>query len=160
MSISTIQNAGLASTARLGIREVVRQLNGALGATLVSALTGSKDPRISYKWARERGPEPRPAAVQRLLLAHRAWRLVSETEGEHVTRLWFIGTNPWLDEISPIEAIGNLESKKVMNAAQAMVEDNFAGCDVSAQRPVWLSTKGARAGRLPALVERFNMKLL
>ena len=127
MSISTIQNAGFAGTARLGIREVVRQLNTALGATLVAALTGSKDPRISYKWARENGPEPKPAAVQRLLLAHRAWIAVSTNEGEHVARLWFIGANPWLGEVSPIEAIANMESKKVMAAAQAMVDDSFNG---------------------------------
>lgn len=127
MSISTIQNTGFAGTARLGIREVVRQLNAALGATLVAALTGSKDPRISYKWARENGPEPKPAAVQRLLLAHRAWIAVSTNEGEHVARLWFIGANPWLGEVSPIEAIANMESKKVMAAAQAMVDDSFNG---------------------------------
>lgn len=123
MSISTIQNAGFAGTARLGIREVVRQLNTALGATLVAALSGGKDPRISYKWARENGPEPKPAAVQRLLLAHRAWIAVSTNEGEHVARLWFIGANPWLDEVSPIEAIANMESKKVMAAAQAMIDE-------------------------------------
>lgn len=127
MSISADQNAGFTRTARLGIREVVRQLNSGLGATLVAALTGSKDPRISYKWARDSGPEPRPEAIQRLLLAHRAWIAVSANEGEHVARNWFIGANPWLDEISPIEAIGNLESKKVMNAAQAMIEDRFNG---------------------------------
>jgi len=127
VSISTIQNTGFAGTARLGIREVVRQLNAALGATLVAALTGSKDPRISYKWARENGPEPKPAAVQRLLLAHRAWIAVSTNEGEHVARLWFIGANPWLGEVSPIEAIANMESKKVMAAAQAMVDDSFNG---------------------------------
>ena len=127
MSISTIQNTGFAGTARLGIREVVRQLNAALGATLVAALTGSKDPRISYKWARENGPEPKPAAVQRLLLAHRAWIAVSTNEGEHVARLWFIGANPWLGEISPIEAIANMESRKVMDAAQAMIDDSFNG---------------------------------
>ncbi|MDN3935672.1 hypothetical protein QWJ39_05030 [Arthrobacter sp. YD4] len=123
MSISTIQNAGFAGTARLGIREVVRQLNTALGATLVAALSGGKDPRISYKWARENGPEPKPAAVQRLLLAHRAWVAVSTNEGEDVARLWFIGANPWLDEVSPIEAIANMESKKVMAAAQAMIDE-------------------------------------
>ncbi|WP_245933265.1 hypothetical protein [Arthrobacter livingstonensis] len=105
----------------------MRQLNSGLGATLVAALTGSKDPRISYKWARDTGPEPRPDAVQRLLLAHRAWIAVSTNEGEHVGRLWFIGANPWLDESSPIEAISNLESKKVMKAAQAMIDDRFNG---------------------------------
>lgn len=127
MSVSTSQNAEFSRTARLGIREVVRQLNNGLGATLVAALTGNKDPRISYKWARDTGPEPKPAAIQRLLLAHRAWTAVSTTEGEHVARLWFIGANPWLDEGSPIEAINNLQSQKVMSAAQAMIEDRFNG---------------------------------
>lgn len=127
MCISSTQNTAFAGTARLGIREVVRQLNAALGATLVAALTGNNDPRISYKWARENGPEPKPAAVQRLLLAHRAWIAVSTDEGEHVARLWFIGANPWLGEVSPIEAIANMESKKVMAAAQAMIDDSFSG---------------------------------
>jgi hypothetical protein len=125
MSIAT--GTGLGGTARLGIREIVRQLNGALGATLVAALAGSKDPRISYKWAKMDGPTPNNKAIARLMLAHRAWKTVSEIEGEHVARLWFIGTNPWLDEISPIEAIYEMKSKLVMAAAQAMMEDSFNG---------------------------------
>ena len=112
-----------AGTARLGIREIVRQLNAALGATLVAALAGAKDPKISYRWARTDGPEPRPEAQKRLQLAHRAWTAVSSVEGEHVARLWFIGANPWLGEISPIEAINQGRTKEVMDAAAAMTED-------------------------------------
>ena len=112
-----------AGTARLGIREIVRQLNTALGATLVGALAGTKDPKISYRWARTDGPEPRPEAQKRLQLAHRAWSVVSSVEGEHVARLWFIGANPWLGEISPIEAISQDRAKDVMDAAHAMTED-------------------------------------
>lgn len=112
-----------AGTARLGIREIVRQLNTALGATLVGALAGTKDPKISYRWARTDGPEPRPEAQKRLQLAHRAWTVVSGVEGEHVARLWFIGANPWLGEISPIEAISQDRARDVMDAAHAMTED-------------------------------------
>lgn len=127
MSISIDIGAAHAGTARLGIREIVRQLNSSLGATLVAALAGSKDPKISYKWARTDGPEPKPEAQARLQLAHRAWTAVSSVEGEHVARLWFIGANPWLREVSPIQAISELRSKEVMDAAVAMTEDRFAG---------------------------------
>jgi hypothetical protein len=127
VSISIDIGAAHAGTARLGIREIVRQLNSALGATLVAALAGSKDPKISYKWARTDGPEPKPEAQARLQLAHRAWTAVSSVEGEHVARLWFIGANPWLGEVSPIEAVRDLRSKEVMDAAVAMTEDRFAG---------------------------------
>ncbi len=127
MSISTNIGTAHAETARLGIREIVRQLNSALGATLVAALAGNKDRGISYKWARLDGPYPKPGAQQRLLLAHRAWKEVSAAEGEHVARLWFVGANPWLGEQSPIEAISKMESRAVMNAATAMTEDRFNG---------------------------------
>lgn len=116
-----------AGTARLGIREVVRRLNKALGATLVAALVGNKDKKVSYGWAKKDGPEPKDESVARLMLAHRAWTHVAESEGEHVARLWFISANPWLGEISPIEAISQDRSKDVMAAAQAMTEDRFAG---------------------------------
>lgn len=127
MSIATTSGASHAGTARLGIREIVRQLNVSLGATLVAALAGSKDPRISYKWQRLDGPEPNDSAQSRLQMAHRAWTEVSGSEGDHVARLWFIGANPWLDEDSPIDAIREDRSKAVMAAARAMVEDRFSG---------------------------------
>ena len=123
MGVSIDVGGTHAGTARLGIREIVRQLNTALGATLVGALAGTKDPKISYRWARTDGPEPRPEAQRRLQLAHRAWTVVSSVEGEHVARLWFIGANPWLGETSPIEAISQDRARDVMDAAQAMTED-------------------------------------
>lgn len=127
MSIPIDVGAAHGGTARLGIREIVRQLNSALGATLVAALAGSKDPKISYKWARTDGAEPRPEAQTRLQLAHRASAAVSSVEGGHVARLWFISANPWLDEISPIEAIRDMRAEDVVDAALAMTEDRFSG---------------------------------
>jgi hypothetical protein len=105
--LSIPSDAGTAHTATAvpGIREIIRRLNTALGPTLVSALAGSTDPAISCRWARAGGPQPRPEAQARLQLAYRAWTVVSSAEGEHVARLWFVGANPWLDEVSPVEAI-------------------------------------------------------
>jgi hypothetical protein len=126
LSIPSDAGAAHSSTARLTIREIVRRLNSALGATLVSVLAGSQDPTISYRWARADGPEPRPEAQARLQLAYRAWTVVSSAEGEHVARLWFVGANPWLDEVSPVEAIKAMRAKKVIAAAAAMAEDRFS----------------------------------
>lgn len=46
--------SSISRTVLLGILEVLRQLNGGLGATRVAALTGCNDPRISYERAREK----------------------------------------------------------------------------------------------------------
>lgn len=127
MSISIDVGTVHGATARLGIREIVRQLNSALGATLVAALAGSKDPKISCRWARTDGAVPLPDAQARLPLAHRAWTAVSRVEGEHVARLWFVGANPWLGEVSPIEAIKEMRARDVMAAALAMTEGRFPG---------------------------------
>lgn len=67
---------------RLGIRKIVQRLNAALGATLVAALAGSKDRKMSYKWAQQDGPNPNASAVKPLQFAYAQWILVSEAEGD------------------------------------------------------------------------------
>ncbi|MDJ0318935.1 hypothetical protein [Pseudarthrobacter sp. PS3-L1] len=125
MNIATTTGTAHARTARLGIREIVRRLNAALGATLVAALSGSKDRKISYKWAQQDGPTPNAHAVKRLQFAYAQWILISEAEGEHVARMWFIGANPWLDHDSPVDAIRSDKYRETAAAAAAMVDDGF-----------------------------------
>ena len=127
MGIATTTGAAYLSTSRMGIREIVRRLNAALGPTLVAGLAGAKDRRISHKWAREDGPEPNAAATRRLMDGYRAWTEVSQAQGEHVARLWFIGSNPWLAEESPVEALMEDRLKDVRTAVQAMTDESFAG---------------------------------
>jgi hypothetical protein len=127
MGITTTTGAAYLSASQLGIREIVRRLNAALGPTLVAGLAGAKDKRISHKWAREDGPEPNAAAIRRLIDGYRAWTEISQAHGEHVARLWFIGSNPWLSEDSPVEALMEDRFKEVRAAVQAMIEESFAG---------------------------------
>lgn len=111
----------------LDVREVTRRLNASLGGTLVSALAGSADTKSSHRWAKDEGPQPRPETVKRLVFAYEQWQKVSEGEGEHVARVWFIGANPWLGYDTPVNAIRQGRFKDVANAAQALVDDSFSG---------------------------------
>jgi hypothetical protein len=114
-----------ASSEKIGIREITRRLNAALGPTLVASLTGSTDPRISYQWARVDGPEPKTDAVRRLQFAHAQWLAITASEGEHVARMWFIGSNPLLNYDTPVDAIRTNRFQETAAAAVAMFEDGF-----------------------------------
>lgn len=108
------------------LRECTRRLNGRLGPTLVSALAGSIDPQHARAWVTE-STIPDPAAARRLRVAYSAWRTVSEAEGEAVARMWFTGANPWLNDESPVDALRQGRLAAVARAADAVVEDSFAG---------------------------------
>lgn len=114
-------------TARLDLREIVRRLNSALGATMVAALSGANDPKISYRWARKDGPNPSDTSARRLRFAYEQWTAIAQAEGEHVARVWFLGTNPWLDYDTPVNAIREGLFKDVAAATAAMVYDEFSG---------------------------------
>lgn len=108
------------------LRECARRLNGRLGPTLVSALAGSTDPEHARAWVAG-SAAPDRAAARRLRTAYYAWCTVSEAEGEAVARTWFTGANPWLDDRSPVDAIRQGRLAAVARAADAVVEDSFAG---------------------------------
>ena len=127
MNVTAEVRAAHVRATKLDIREITRRLNSALGSTLVAALTGNKDRKISYKWAQQDGPAPKPDAVRRLQFAYTQWTLLVEAEGEHVARMWFIGANPWLDHDTPIDAIRDNRFKETAAATTAMVEDSFSG---------------------------------
>jgi hypothetical protein len=127
MNVTAETRAAHAEAAKLDIREITRRLNSTLGSTLVAALTGNKDRKVSYKWAQQDGPAPKPDAIRRLQFAYVQWTLVASAEGEHVARMWFIGSNPWLDHDTPIDAIRESRFKEVAAAARALVDDSFSG---------------------------------
>lgn len=108
-------------TMRMDIHDIVRELNAALGPTLVAALSGSKDRKLPIRWAKADGPEPRPEAARRLTFAHRQWTRLAAADGERVARQWFIGGNPHLSENTPITAIREDRRGDVANAVEAFI---------------------------------------
>lgn len=110
-----------ARTMRMDIHDIVRELNDAVGPTLVAALAGSKDRKVPIRWAKADGPEPRADASRRLTFAHRQWVLLAAADGEHVARQWFIGGNPHLDEDTPITAIREDRLGEVADAVESFI---------------------------------------
>jgi hypothetical protein len=108
-------------TMRMDIHDIVRELNAALGPTVVAALSGSKDRKLPIRWAKADGPAPRTDATRRLTFAHRSWTLLAAADGEHVARQWFIGGNPYLNENTPITAIREDRHEDVANAVESFI---------------------------------------
>ena len=104
------------------IHETTRQLVSQLGITAVSFLAGAKDSKQAAKWQQADGPEPRQEPTRRLMAAHRAWQMIATAENDYVARNWFIGTNPRLEELSPLEALREGQIKQVLAAATAFWE--------------------------------------
>lgn len=114
-----------ATTVRTDIREIVRQLNGHLGATLVATLAGVSDRKLPYRWAKPDGPVPGDETQLRLQTAHRIWLALAENEADHAVRAWFIGANPVLDETPPVMALRAGEIRDVLKAADAFIEGSW-----------------------------------
>ncbi|GGF31648.1 hypothetical protein [Subtercola lobariae] len=127
MAINTDTSSAHTRSLKLDIREITRRLNGALGATLVASLAGSKDLKLPYRWAKAEGPTPKDEATRRLQFAYEQWTRLAEAEGEHVARAWFIGANPWLGYETPVTAIREDRFTEAGTAAQAVIDDTFSG---------------------------------
>lgn len=110
----------------MDIHAIVRELNAALGPTLVAALSGSKDPKHPIRWAKPDGPTPGDAFARRLLFAHRKWTELVGADGAAVARQWFIGGNPALGEQTPITAIRGDRHDEVAAAVHHFLEGHGA----------------------------------
>jgi hypothetical protein len=80
--------------------EVVTLLREILGAKLTAYLGSVKETRAVNEWA-DSTREPSDGVQQRLRLALRIALAIAGTDGADVTRAWFQGLNPQLDDRSP-----------------------------------------------------------
>jgi len=90
--------------------EVVRLLREILGPKLCAYLGSVKETRAVNEWA-EGTREPSDGIQQRLRLALRVALAIAEVDSHEVTRAWFQGLNPQLDDRSPARLLreGNLD---------------------------------------------------
>jgi hypothetical protein len=80
--------------------EVVAQLRSILGAKLCAYVGSVKETRAVNEWA-DGTRTPSDETQQRLRLALRVALAITDTDGAEVTRAWFQGLNPQLDDHSP-----------------------------------------------------------
>lgn len=108
------------------IDDLVRRLIAVLGPTLVSTLAGSRDTQAAVSWDGN-GRDLDVETIARLECAEAVWRQVSDAEGDHLARVWFIGANPFLRGDTVITAIREGRFDEVAGAAQAFVDGSFTG---------------------------------
>lgn len=82
----------------MSIGEVVRELSDLLGATSVASIGGVHETRAVAQWMNGREPQ-RPHTLRFALQI--ANMIATPNDGE-VARAWFHGSNPHLDDVSPI----------------------------------------------------------
>jgi hypothetical protein len=95
---------------RAPFHEVVRLLREILGPKLCAYLGSVKETRAVNEWA-EGTREPSNGIQQRLRVALRVALAIAEVDSHEVTRAWFQGLNPQLDDRSPARLLreGNLD---------------------------------------------------
>lgn len=105
-------------TVQESIPEIVAFLAEVLGRRLTAHLAGVADVHQVANWISAKNA-PRPESEKRLRAAYQVFQLLQASESPHVVRAWFIGMNPQLDDVSPVEAIAEDRLKEVMAAARA-----------------------------------------
>lgn len=115
-------SSGTGSTGENDTHWIVRQLNEALGSTLVAALSGAENREQPHDWGRPDGPELSPDVWNRMHFAHQIWTALELVEGRDVARRWFIGANSLLGEATPVMAIRENRHAEVQRAAQAFID--------------------------------------
>ncbi len=95
---------------RASFPEVVSTLREILGAKLCAYLGSVKETRAVHEWA-DGSREPSAGTQQRLRLALQVALAIADTDGPDVTRAWFQGLNPQLEDRSPARLLreGDLE---------------------------------------------------
>jgi hypothetical protein len=102
------------------VADVARYLQDALGQKLVAYMAGVADPKRVGRWA-QGVQAPRDEAERRLRAAFQIFHLLLSEESAHVTRAWFIGMNPQLNDDSPSDAIREGRLKEALAAAKAFI---------------------------------------
>jgi hypothetical protein len=99
------------------IADLVRTLQEVLGRQLVAALA-NVDPKTVDRWI-EGQTKPRAESERRLRTAFQIYQLLLSRDSEHTARAWFLGLNPQLDDVSPIEALKENRLREVVVAAKS-----------------------------------------
>jgi|SRR5579862_355475 len=86
------------------VQQVVRELVDALGLTLVAEVAGVGETRAVTAWMDKRAPQK----PQTLRFALQLTRMLCEGDDTWRARAWFQGSNPHLDDRSPVMLLRSL----------------------------------------------------
>ena len=104
--------------------EIVGELAAILGKKLTAFIGGVKDTRVIERWM-QGGVEPYRDAEQRVRLAYRIAKTLSEHDSARVVQAWFVGLNPELGDRAPLRRLREDDLEKagpeLLNAMRAFL---------------------------------------
>jgi len=100
---------------KMSFPEVARDLRAILGGKLVAYIGSVTETRAVRQWA-EGKRRPSTAVEDRLRLAFRAAKCISDLDGREIAQAWFQGLNPMLDDVSPAQLLREGEIEEVGKA--------------------------------------------
>jgi hypothetical protein len=104
------------------VREVVALLQDLLSRRLTAYIAGVKSGRSITRWASGEITDIRdPEVEQRLRTAYEIALLLLEHDSRQVVRTWFIGLNPDLGDIPPVEMLRRGHLRETLDAARTFV---------------------------------------
>ena len=102
---------------------LVTELTGILGKKLTAYIASVKDTRAVDRWMA--GSEAYKGVEERLRLAYRLAKMISDHDGSRVVQAWFTGLNPELNDRVPIRLLREERVEKVgpelLGAARAFL---------------------------------------
>lgn len=105
--------------------ELVSVLRELLGAKLVAYLGKVKETRAVRQWAEGTRQVANPSDLDRLRVAYRAVRMITQRDSKEVAQAWFQGLNPLLEDRAPARVLreGDLEvvGPQVLTAVRQFV---------------------------------------
>ena len=103
--------------------KLVAELTAILGKKLTAYIASVKDVRAVDRWMA--GSEAYKGVEERLRLAFRLAKMISDQDGQRVVQAWFTGLNPELNDRVPIRLLRDENVEKVgpglLGAARAFL---------------------------------------
>ena len=107
----------------LDFSKLITELTTILGKKLPAYIASVKDTRAIDRWMA--GSEPYKGVDERLRLAYRLAKVISDQEGPRVVQAWFTGLNPELGDRVPARLLreGDVETvgPGILGAARAFL---------------------------------------
>ncbi len=104
---------------QISSQDIASELARVLGRQLLGIIV-DKGARTIQRWIAGDNT-PGTEDERKLRNAYQVYQVLSNVEGEHTIRAWFMGMNPQLEDEAPAEALAADRPREVMSAARAFV---------------------------------------
>jgi hypothetical protein len=121
-SVSDLATQVHREATRATIQELAAFLQDLLTSRVTALLAGQKDAKTVRRWASGEVTVIRDSMVeQRLRTAYEVSRMLLQFDSPETVRAWFIGLNPQLGDVSPVDVLAQGDLKEVRSAARAFI---------------------------------------